>query len=103
MSEVGTPPAPSHRAKASTALSNTGWASSPATRTACHGDAAGSASSACQQPSQRTAIAVQKRARRGGIERVITGGSLRPAHYGTVAAVASNARKIERASALADV
>src|SRR5712692_68063 len=91
MSEIGTPAVPSHCASESTALSNTGWASSPATRTVCHRNAGGSAPSACQEPSHRDAITAQQRARRGGIDRVITGGSSRPPHYGIIAAVASNA------------
>src|SRR6266851_2129979 len=90
MSEIGTPAVPSHCASESTALSNTGWASSPATRTACHRHAAGSAPSACQEPSHRHAITAPQRGRRGSIDRSITGWVIAVAQYGIVAAAASN-------------
>src|SRR3989442_14190976 len=73
MSEFGTPPAPSQSASASTALSNTGWALSPATITACQGDAPAPAPSAGPRLSHRATITVQQRLKRGGIGWIITG------------------------------
>ena len=72
MSEIGTPRAASQLLTASTALSNTGSALSPATSTACHPSDAGPAASACPQASHTTAIRQTLRANgRGGIDRII--------------------------------